>query len=364
VIAGCLFGLLFYVYFYYWTAVGLALLLAILLDFKNARVYFATGCLGVLVGLPSVVSDFLLKQSTASDWLQRTDKFLPISRFGELISPKVILLIVVIALVWVIVKRRDLIFVWSLGAAGLILSNHQVITRLQIENFHWCYVWAPAISLLIVLVVVDEWGRRANWSTRFLGSMGLIAGLMCVSGLWLRVVEMDRSANSIENAAVLADYREQSRANPGAKFEPNGVIAGDGTFVDLSVILDNLRPLSNYATTLSPTVTNESWDERTALNAILKGHDRVTFEATERAILEKSPWGPWSRDPKLRLERLATRLKIYDFVQSNMTAYLNKYKVRYLALTSVSNSKPPQTGWSKLASGPVWDVFERGNVSP
>ena len=49
--------------------------------------------------------------------------------------------------------HRELILPWSLAASGLFLMNHQVITGLQIENFHWSYVAGPCLSLLIGLLV-------------------------------------------------------------------------------------------------------------------------------------------------------------------------------------------------------------------
>jgi hypothetical protein len=135
-IAGLIFGLQFHVYFYYWTAAGLALLLALALDDGHRRTYFHVAWIGGLIGLPTIVSDVLLKQRRPDDWLLRIDKFVPIGRFGALVLPKEILLLALLGLVFVLARRRDLIFVWALGLAGLLLENHQVVTRLQLDNFH------------------------------------------------------------------------------------------------------------------------------------------------------------------------------------------------------------------------------------
>ena len=113
-----LFGLLFYVYFYYWTAAGLALVLAWALDAGHRRVYFHAGWIGGLLGLPGVVSDFFLKQHLSPDFFVRCDRLVPIGRFTELVLPKEMLVATVLGLIWVLFRRRDLIFVWALAQRG------------------------------------------------------------------------------------------------------------------------------------------------------------------------------------------------------------------------------------------------------
>ena len=154
-------------YFYYWTDVGLALLLALALDSGFRRVYFHVGWIGGLLGLPVVVGDWLLKQRLPSvnDSLIRQERFMPIGRFNELILPPEMLLTVGLGLAWVLLRRRDLIFLWAVGTAGLMLANNQVLTRLQIENYHWMYVWGPVFEFFIVLIVAEEFGKRLGWST-------------------------------------------------------------------------------------------------------------------------------------------------------------------------------------------------------
>ena len=60
-------GLLFYVYFYYWTAVGLAWGSAGWLT-RAGGGSTHTLWVGLLVGLPSVVSDALFKRAASADW--------------------------------------------------------------------------------------------------------------------------------------------------------------------------------------------------------------------------------------------------------------------------------------------------------
>ena len=83
VCSGVAFGLLFYVYFYYWTGVGLALLLGMVLDRSRWRTYFHTGWIGVVVGIPEFATMLFAAQGHGSDWMGRTDSFLPIPRLSE-----------------------------------------------------------------------------------------------------------------------------------------------------------------------------------------------------------------------------------------------------------------------------------------
>ncbi len=72
VLAGLGLGVLFYAYFYYWTAACLALAIVFLLDVRHRKVYWQTACVGVLAGLPSLITTFLLKRTSSPDWPVRS----------------------------------------------------------------------------------------------------------------------------------------------------------------------------------------------------------------------------------------------------------------------------------------------------
>ena len=58
VCSGLAFGLLFFAYFYFWTAAGLALLLGVFVDRARWRIYFHTGWIGGLAGVPELARMF------------------------------------------------------------------------------------------------------------------------------------------------------------------------------------------------------------------------------------------------------------------------------------------------------------------
>lgn len=360
-IASAAFGLLFYVYFYYWTAAGLALLIACAIDRVNCRHYLMVGTLGTLIGLPSVISDYLLKRGTSSDWLQRTDKFLSIGHFSELHFSKVNTVLLIVLFVWILWRRREFIFPWALVASAMLLANHQMITGLQIENFHWDYVSGPVFSFILVCVIlkeIEELARRYARldQARFLFALAIAA--MFVSGVWLRALDASRSRTCVDNAQALAEFFVQKQGPARNAFTPNVVIAGDSTFVDFAVILENLRPLSNYSTLLSPTVTDLELEERMALDGLLNGQNRSDFASERHSSLERNHWGPWGRDANRLRERVQAFAEAYDRVASDIDEYLAKYGVRYVALPVGTEARFLTERWKPIESGPIWNVWE------
>jgi hypothetical protein len=357
--AGLTYGLLFYVFFYYWTAVGLALLLALLLDTGRRGIYFHTGWIGGLLGLPAVYSDFLLKQRIAPDWFLRCDRFLPIGRFTELELPKEILLVMVLGLVWSLFRRRDLLFVWSLGTAGLLLANQQLVTGLQIENYHWAYVWGPAFSCWLLLAIAEAFGDYCKWSRTARVTL-VVAGFTAFGiGMGIRAVEATRSVDPVHNASMLAAYHAEFSCARPPEFLATGVAAGDSDFLDLAAILDNLRPLSNWFTYLSPSLSDAELDERVALNDLLQGIERAGFESRQRAFFESFPMGLCKRDPARVPIRVAARVAAYDRLRADLPAALERFAIRYVALRTGNRPDYLTRDWTPLILGPTWDVWER-----
>jgi hypothetical protein len=358
-LAGLTVGLLFYVYFYYWTAVGLGLLIAMALDAGHRRVYFHAGWIGGVLGLPAVISDYLMKQYLTFDYHLRNDRFVPIGRFAELELPPEVLVILVLgaALVWR--RRRDLIFVWSLGTAGLMLANEQIVTGLQLSNYHWMYVWGPAFAFFVVQAAAEEFGGRLNWSPRSCAVLAIIGLGAFGVGMRIRAVEATRSKDPVHTAKMIAAYRDAFSPGESSLFFPNSVAAGNTDFVELAAILDNLRPLCDWSAHNSPTMTDAELDERTALNELLLGTDRAAFETRQRDYYETFQDGPCKRDRSLIPVRVAARLAAYDHAGADLGAALSRFKVRYVGLRVGNRPAYLAHGWKLLVAGPTWDVWER-----
>ncbi len=362
VVLGVTFGLLFHVYFYYWTAAGFALAMLALIDRRRFSFYLIAMTIGGAIGLPSLLPDFALKQRTGSDWLTRSDKFVTIGRFDELlVSPEVVVVFVVL-LVWILFRRRQLLGVWLLGAAGFVLTNQQIITRLQIENFHWTYVSGPVLAFLLVMLVATElqtFAQRFQMQTWAAVALGGLVLLNASTGLWLRWQEAARTQTSRDNAVALEDYRERLQQSGSIRLAPNTGVAGDPTFVSFATIIENTRPLSGYIALLSPTVSNDEWDERVALDGILTGFSRPQFAEIERESLAVNRWGPWVRDPVLFEERVDARMRAFDRVRGDVSAFLDRFGVRYVALPTRNDSRHLGAGWARVESGRTWNIWER-----
>jgi hypothetical protein len=359
--AGVGFGLLFYAYFYYWTAAGLALVFALVLDASHRRVYFNTGWIGGLVGLPPVISSALLKRATSPDWLHRSDLFLPISRFSQLLIPKAaLILLVVLGLFLLWMRRKELSYLWALAASGLILANNQVLTGLEIQNMHWqWYTSGPSLSLLSVLVVVGLARGRGAWPRPVVAGLWILCALYLGLGFYLRTIEATQNRLSISILNDYQRYRTQRFGPSAVKLAPNAVMAGDLRFVDLAAVLENQRPLFDYSATFNPEIDNVDWHTRFVLNDYLRGLDRPTFEAHQRKSLSAEVWGPWAHDSVKRAENLAARLAVYDRITADPGRVISQFGVRYVALLAGSSSSPgPEESWARIESGPSCDIWE------
>ena len=91
-------------------------------------------------------------------------------------------------------------------------------------------------------------------------------------GGWLRWTEAVRTREVVEILGVYREYRDQRLQRSGApRLVPGSVIAADELTADWAAILERARPLANYWIMLSPSVNNDEWDLRIALNALSLG---------------------------------------------------------------------------------------------
>ncbi|MDG2039898.1 MAG: hypothetical protein P8J30_05395 [Ilumatobacter sp.] len=350
--SGVALGLLVHVYFYYWTAAGLAHLL-LTLDRQRWGTYLRVAVIGVLVGLPALVAGALLTTDTSADWMLRSDKFVPIGHFEELLVTRAAFLLFSIAFLWLWRARRELLPLWCHAAAGLVLLNHQLVSGLQIENFHWTYVYGPGLAVLTASLAADgvrrlmpyrAWAAAVVTTALVVGGGGHVA-----SAVWLRAAEASRTASSISILEHYGHYREQRALRASAPVERGGV-AGDSWFVDFAAIFDDQRPLARYSAKLTPSIDNVALDERVALNAVLLGQTQAEFELAQRAEAQVDRWGPTARDPVLAAARLRRRVLAFTEAERGPTAAAVAAGIHEVALPA--GARPPSylrsSDWSRL----------------
>lgn len=122
--------------------------------------------------------------------------------------------------------------------AGLLLLNHQIVSGLQIENFHYSYFWGPLCSALVLLVVLD---LVRHVSRRWLGgAVVAVVGLQLATGIYLRVHESTDSLETVRLNRELGDFKRHLAGLAEPK-TPNSVIAGDRRYLRLSTVLEDQR---------------------------------------------------------------------------------------------------------------------------
>ncbi|HEY4904601.1 MAG TPA: hypothetical protein VIH89_14100 [Candidatus Sulfotelmatobacter sp.] len=356
--AGVAFGLVIWSYFYFWTACILALAICFLIDSEFRTLYVKVGALGLLVGSPALVASYLLKHSTSHDWLWRSDLLLPVPRFAPLGFSRLPALLVIAGFFIAWRYRKDLIPLWAVSFSALALQSSVFFTGIEMEGFHWQYLWAYTLDLMFLLVVV-RWLERKNGWIRY--PLVLLVILECGIGLSLRAAETVRTHESTEFTAAYRSARAQLAANPPLR--EDAVIAGDKAFLDSTQILGPYRPLSDYVLEYSPATTDDDLYEREVLNAFLLGVPKSVFIEQKRAYFNGDATGLEKRDAAVRDARLQSMTQTFDYIASNPTAALRKYDVRYLAVRPSSPLKPNiGPDWKTVQTG-KWQILEWTNAS-
>ena len=349
------FGLLFYIYFYFWTATAAGLALAALLDPKGRRLYLGVLAAGVVIGVPSLLASSAAKASTPPDWLLRTDKFVPIGRFDELLVPKAPAALWLLSAPWVFARRRELAYLWCCAGGALACLNHQVVTRLQIENFHWMMAVGPPLCLLLAGLLTPWFRGRGR-----LALLGAVVAAQVGLGFGLRWLEATRTAETAFWADV---YERLTTDNVLAAIPPGAVLAGDPTAIQFCAALAEVYPLSGRLAEFCSGVTDAELDERLMLNLFLSGLDRG--EARGEATRPPGVLG-WeaaaTRSDRLAREQRERRLALVDAIWSDPSPAAARLGPTHILLPA--GAEHPEAALKalgpsrRLASGGSWQVWE------
>ncbi len=241
------------------------------------------------------------------------------------------------------------------------MIHQQFFTGLQMQNYHWAYIFSPCMALLLILLAVDgveAVGRRGRVVGRVLVAAVL---LNAVAGVFLRGLETVRTNDSQRYSREFQAYEVQHGDSGNRALAAGAVTAGTEDFVQFAMIVDHVTPLAAaYPVVLSPGVSDLDLDRRIALNSYLSGLSRDQFVAAERLELDHLQYGIELRDPARRAARFASRVACFDEIASDPAAAVERYKVLYVALPAGS-ATPAALGsdWIVLQSGPSWMVWGR-----
>jgi hypothetical protein len=309
------------------------LVLALVLDRKACRVYATVLAVGLVLGLPAVVAGAQVKASTLPDWLHRTEKFVPVGHFHELLIPRVLLVVWLTSAFWVFRYRRDLTVLWCIVGAGLACTNHQIVTGLQIENFHWKIGTGATFSVLLASLITPwtlERNGRDQASPRALAVLAALVVLQMTVGLALRGVESLRSHESVKLMAH--DDRLRSDGVYPA-LPPGAVVAGEPDVVMIVAAVGDAAPLAGRFAEFSSRVTDPEFDERLLLNLYLGGLPR----GAARAAVEKPPgtlsWESLAaHSPEVAARQRARRLDLVEQIWNDPPRYTARYGVSHVVL--------------------------------
>lgn len=352
-------GALFHLYFYFWTTAAATLIALVATDRARRRVWGLILASGLLIGGPAVLANARLKADSPPDWLRRTEKFVPVDRLEDWFSPpRVLLGLWVVGGWWAWKRERAARPWWWAATIGLVGVNQQMITGLQIENFHWL----PAAGVPVSLVVASAAGRglaSRSWVVRRPVLAGFLMVLVMTPhvalGLATRWWEARRAESTrhwmAARAQILADTRDW-------RLPPGSVVAGPSDLTAVLTAYTDVNSLADRIADFSAWVTNQELEHRRMLNLYLLGVSRQ-----QALIIANDPqgfaeWDAYDIRPEDWPPRQAYRIEALDSIWSDPTSWLERFDVDWLILPR--GSAPPTLPRSACRleqSQALWDLW-------
>jgi len=354
--ASLAFGFCIGSYLYFWTCIAAVLVGMAILDRPRWKAYLLVLVLGGMIGSPALLQNFLTKARYGDEWLTRNEYFTHRANPVFWMHGK---LFVVYALgaayVWFL--RRTLLPVWLAGAAALAYTEFHYFTGIYIQPAHWLFVAAPMGIVLLFHAGADAWERWAPKGRLVTAAIVSITALHLSGALILRSWATN---NNRETAAMESNRQSWKRFlqdAPNLSLATNAVIAGETQVSDWAVISHALRPLTGTVA-LSPSVNNEQWARRRALNAYLRGFTQTNV--TTSAFAEYGVWFHLaSLNPKQTAEETQQLQAEWARIASAPQDWIDAFSVRYCVLpitTPFPLEKSPR--WRQLARSNQWHLWE------
>ena len=365
--AACGLGLSFYTLFYDWTAAGLALVLVLLVDRQGRRLYLAVGSLGVVLGLPAIWHGLQIRSQVSPSSLVRMNVFVAVTRFSGAVRHLGALALLLLFLPWVLRRPGERAYVWSLGLASWLLSVSQIVTGVQIQNNHWYrMIVRPLVAALLVAVCAAGFGRWRRWRTAGVA----LAGVLIVSGVAAHLLVAAHQQNSLWIRNLRRLQQDEPRSWAGGRM-PVSTVAGSLGLSDDASILFPLRPLSGYASLVSPVLSDSNWEWRWALNEYVQGRTPDQFNRDLNALLS-TLFGPLtgrSADGPIMAvaeQRALIAGSVHDAaaIAARPAPYLDRFHVQWILLDP---GRAPPAAVRRLArpveAGSGWVLWRRRGCS-
>jgi hypothetical protein len=360
--SGLMFGLLFYVFFYCWTMVAAGLGIAFMLDRAARRVYAATLCIGGVIGLPELLYGIHLNHLLSPEAMRRFGLFTLAPRLYENTVPTLSLIALAATAWWIRKSKRfDLLYAWSLVAAGILLSRSRIVSGICFHEYHYDWLWAPIRGALVLIVVLSIVNLRYRWRPAIAATCWALLTLYFAGGVYLAAICVTRTSFGVAQVENYVQYKAQRMSGAVEPLVPGATIAGDDGFCEVAAVAEDQWVLSGEAVPRSLVVDNDQWQSRAALNAYLLGTGRAEFEKAAQSDAEHWFWERPERQPQV----LAAFMRKYDEVVHNPDRFIVQFGVRYVALpVDKAESVYVREGWTMFQQGPYWRIWERRKSRP
>ena len=358
VLSGLAFALTFYVYFYLWTMVAAGLCLAWLVDRQGRRIYALTLALGTGLGWPQIAHDFIIKNALSAQGLKYFELLVavpaPNSWKSPYYHPELVIVELAIIGVWVIRRKIPaLTLAWCMTVAGFCLSLSNLVMSIYLHNYHWCWLVAPIMHILMVVVALD---LIMLWMPSVMVPGRVFALLVCgflASGIYLTgsIYRIGFFGGYIDSLKHFAEYNKQRTSAGVVPLRPESVIAGESDFVDFSAVAERQRPLGANFLFNNLVLDDEQREDRYVLDQFLSGTTRKGF-VEQLGILRESAY--------MSKEEYPIYLRKFDDVVRDTDKAADALKVRYLAMRA-DKATPTflSSRWTLIQPGPYWKIWER-----
>ncbi len=334
-LAGISLGLLFHVYFYFATTAFPAIALAILLDRSHRATYARILFIGLIVAAPAVFASMQIKGATPADWLHRTHKF--IAAPHRLILPKVLFAEWLVTAYWVFRSRRELIYLWICTGVGMCLRTHELITGIEIENFHWVFAFGVSFSLMLALLLVKLVRETPRWRIAVIA----VLSFQTLCAFTLRTLETTSTRETNQYQRLADDWRAED-----VSLAPATVVAGPPNLIFLLAATTEIDPLSGRLVEFSSIATDTELDTRLVLNALLTGRPREETLALGEDVTS---------------ETIARREALWTQISADLPTYAANHRVSQVIRANSDVNASPALGsyFQSVHRGKKWTIFTR-----
>jgi hypothetical protein len=327
------------------------------LDASRRSVYAWTLLVGFAIGTPLLIYSSQLRALASAQALVRLGLFSPAG--PQLVSqvPRMSVVVLALSTIWIWRARKpEIIYLWSLLVAGILLSHSSMITGVFLHEYHWDWFSWPVQFILFLVVIAEAVEGKIAQSRSLIWPGFAFLSIYFASAIYLLAYDIESGTSDVSRMIGRYEKYQIQRLAPGTNaLVPRSTVAGDEEFCELAQINENEQALSGPYLPVSMALDDDGWRLRLALNAYLSGTGRGAFRSEATRAIE----GYWNLT-KINPETVESFMQTYDEIVRDPHRFIRSYAIRYVVLP-VSQQPLPYLaeGWWMIQSGPYWNIWER-----